>query len=112
MSRTTRLTVFATLIATAALLRHCNSAPAPDSAASSTRHYGTIAFEPCTLASNFSVGSVQAQCATFEVPENRDLPDGRRIKLNLAWLPATEEGLAAEDPVFFIAGGLGLLART
>lgn len=109
MSRTIRLTTFAALVATAVLLRHCNFAPAPDlvASSSSTRHYGTIAFEPCTLASSFSAGSVQAQCATFEVPENRDFPNGRRIKLNLAWLPATEEGLVAEDPVFFIAGGLG-----
>jgi len=108
MSRTTRrLTTIAALAATAALLGGCDSAPAPEPAASSTRHYGAIAFEPCTLANGFSAGNVQAQCASFEVPENRAAPDGRRIKLNLAWLPATDEGSATEDPVFFLAGGPG-----
>ncbi|WP_372017156.1 alpha/beta fold hydrolase [Pseudoxanthomonas sp. 10H] len=108
MSRTTRhLPAFAALAATAALLGGCDSAPAPEPATSSTRHYGAIAFEPCTLASGMSAGNVQAQCASFEVPENREAPDGRRIRLNLAWLPATEEGSASEDPVFFLAGGPG-----
>ena len=91
--------------AAAALLAGCDTGPEP--VASSTRHYGGIAFEPCTLASGMSAGNVQAQCATFEVPENRAAPDGRKIRLNLAWLPATEEGSATGDPVFFLAGGPG-----
>jgi pimeloyl-ACP methyl ester carboxylesterase len=108
MSRTTRrLTAIAALATTATLLGACDSAPAPEQAASSTRHYGAIAFEPCTLASGVSASNVQAQCATYGVPENRAAPDGRRIRLNLAWLPATDEGSATDDPVFFLAGGPG-----
>ncbi|GAB3511265.1 alpha/beta hydrolase [Pseudoxanthomonas daejeonensis] len=107
MSRTTRISTLAAMAVSATLLAGCDSAQTPERAASSTRHYGAIAFEPCTLASGISAGNVQAQCATFEVPENRAAPDGRRIRLNLAWLPATEEGSASEDPVFFLAGGPG-----
>ena len=108
MSRNTRQLTAATVLAVStALLAGCDSAPAPEAATGSTRHYGGIAFEPCTLASGMSAGNVQAQCATFEVPEDRATPDGRRIKLNLAWLPATDEGSATDDPVFFLAGGPG-----
>ena len=108
MSRNTRQLTAATVLAVStALLAGCDSAPAPEAATGSTRHYGGIAFEPCTLASSMSAGNVQAQCATFEVPEDRATPDGRRIKLNLAWLPATDEGSATDDPVFFLAGGPG-----
>ena len=108
MSRKTRhLTAAAVLAASTMLLAGCDSAPAPEPAAGSTRHYGDIAFEPCTLANGITAGNVQAQCATFQVPENRAAPDDRTITLNLAWLPATEEGSASDDPVFFLAGGPG-----
>lgn len=100
-----------TLLACAGLLAlsACSNAPAPDQAASG-RAYGRITFQPCTLAEPVSGGNVEAQCATFEVPENRQAPQGRRIALNLAWLPATDEGAATEDPVFFLAGGPGQAA--
>src|SRR5690606_2955696 len=42
------------------------------------------------------------------VPEDHDNPDGRRIKLAIAVVPAT--GLAAPDPVVMIAGGPGQAA--
>jgi Predicted hydrolases or acyltransferases (alpha/beta hydrolase superfamily) len=89
-----------------ALLGGCDDAEQAKQA-SATRHYGQIAFEPCTLASGAGTGNVQAQCASFEVPEDRSNPDSRRIRLNLAWLPATDEGAATDDPVFFLAGGPG-----
>lgn len=92
--------------AAAALLGGCGTEPETPAAADATRHYGSIGFEPCTLSSAMG-GNVQAQCATFEVPENRAEPDGRRISLNLAWLPAGNEAAADEDPVFFLAGGPG-----
>ena len=100
-----------TLLACASLLAlsACSNAPAPDQAASG-RAYGRITFQPCTLAEPVSGGNVEAQCATFEVPENRQAPQGRKIALNLAWLPATDEGAATEDPVFFLAGGPGQAA--
>lgn len=98
----------AALAAAAVLLGGCDTgAGLADKASRATRHYGEIAFEPCTLASGSVARNVQAQCAKFEVPEDRAAPDGRKIELNLAWLPATEEGSASDDPVFFLAGGPG-----
>ena len=45
---------------------------------------GTIAFKPCTLSSATSRDSLEAQCATFEVPEDRTNPGGRKLALNIA----------------------------
>lgn len=100
-----------TLLACAGLLAlsACSNAPSPEKAVTG-RHYGRITFQPCTLAEAGTGGNVEAQCATFEVPENRQAPQGRRIALNVAWLPATDEGAALEDPVFFLAGGPGQAA--
>lgn len=81
-----------------------------DSRSEGERHYGRIAFHSCTLANPYSPNSIDAQCARFEVRENRALPQSRRIALNIAWLPATQEGSAAADPVFFLAGGPGQAA--
>ena len=68
---------------------------------------GALAFEPCNLRSILSRESLQAQCTTFEVPEDRARPDGRKIKLNIAWLPAYNEADASPDPLFLLAGGPG-----
>ena len=70
-----------------------------------TRRYGELAFTPCTLAPEFGTQTVEAQCTTMKVPENRAAPKGRQVELAIAWLPARGEG--APDPVFFIAGGPG-----
>ena len=74
------------------------------------RMYGAIAFTPCTLRSFMSRDSLEAQCATFEVPEDHARPGGRKIALNLAWLPATNEADATPDPLFMLAGGPGQAA--
>lgn len=102
---TLRLSLAALL---AALLPACGGGDAPPAATSSTasalRHYGSLAFEPCTLTG--VAGNVAAQCSHLEVPEDRNAPDGRQLRLSLAWLPA-EDDMAAEAPVFFLAGGPG-----
>ncbi|HEY0662302.1 MAG TPA: alpha/beta hydrolase [Lysobacter sp.] len=98
-------------IAAALLLTSCSGGTPPAAKAESAiRHYGRIAFEPCSLASPLAANSIEARCATFAVAENPAAPGGRKIKLNLAWLPATEEGAASADPVFFLAGGPGQAA--
>ncbi|HEY4531192.1 MAG TPA: alpha/beta fold hydrolase [Luteimonas sp.] len=71
------------------------------------QRFGSIDFESCAL-SSVGVPAVEAQCAGFEVPEDHDNPDGRRITLSIAVVPAT--GLAAPDPVVMIAGGPGQAA--
>lgn len=93
----------------ALLLAGCNgTATGPDQQA--VRHYGDIAFKPCTLTAPYLTTTVEAQCATFDVAEDPAKPDGRKVGLNIAWLPATNEGSATDDPVFFLAGGPGQAA--
>ncbi|MCC7095555.1 MAG: alpha/beta hydrolase [Thermomonas sp.] len=69
--------------------------------------FGKIAFTPCSLSSPNSKDTLDAQCAQFEVPEDRSHPNGRRIKLNIAWLAPAGSGEKLPDPVFFLAGGPG-----
>ncbi|SDQ22174.1 alpha/beta hydrolase fold [Pseudoxanthomonas sp. CF385] len=90
----------------ALMLAGCNgAAPGPDQQA--VRHYGDLAFTPCTLTAPYLTTTVEAQCATYDVAEDPAKPAGRKVALNIAWLPATNEGAATEDPVFFLAGGPG-----
>src|SRR5690606_24630255 len=96
------------LLAGALLLAACDGGPRQQSGtwadAAGKLHYGAIAFEPCALAGPGG-SSVEAQCATLEVPEGHDAPDGRRIELAIALVPA--KGLAEPDPIYMIAGGPG-----
>jgi pimeloyl-ACP methyl ester carboxylesterase len=78
-------------------------------AAPVVRRLGSVPFTPCTLAESFAVQTVEAQCGSLEVPEDRARPNGRRIRLAIAWLPATGE--ATPDPLFMLAGGPGQSAR-
>lgn len=73
------------------------------------RLLGTLEFAPCHLSSPVAPTSFEAQCTTLSVPEDRARPDGRKIDLAIAWVPATGE--AAPDPVFLLAGGPGQAAR-
>ncbi len=84
-------------------------APAP-AVAVKPRMLGSLAFTPCSLSSALSRGSLEAQCATFEVPEDRANPQGRKIALNIAWLAPEKPGDLQPDPVFFLAGGPGQAA--
>ena len=80
------------------------------SAPAATRKLGRIAFSPCTLAPQFGAASVEAQCGSLSVAENPARPNGRRIALNIAWVPADEEADVLPDPVFMLAGGPGQAA--
>jgi len=84
--------------------------PAEDSAPSGSRTYGKLRFAPCNLAASDAPVDVDAFCTTLEVPENPAAPDGRKIKLALAWVPSSHAKPAAE-PVFMLAGGPGQSAR-
>lgn len=46
-----------------------------------------------------------ARCGSYEVLENRDRPDGRKLSLEIVVLPAT--GRAHGDAVFYLQGGPG-----
>jgi pimeloyl-ACP methyl ester carboxylesterase len=80
---------------------------AADAPPAKPRMYGRIAFTPCTLAPQFGLASVAAQCGSYEVAEDPARPDGRRIKLNIAWIAPPEDAEVAPDPVFLLAGGPG-----
>ncbi len=73
--------------------------------------FGSIAFEPCTLAPQFGPASVEAQCGTLAVPENPVQPDGRKLELAIAWVQPGDEAEIEPDPVFMLAGGPGQSAR-
>ena len=53
--------------------------------------------------------SLAAQCGTLEVPENRAAPDGRKIAIAVAMLPANTLD-PKPDPLFILAGGPGQAA--
>ena len=123
MSRKTRISIIAAvvvvLLGQKVLQRKSDDAPADGKrkpavataiAPAKPRMYGAIAFTPCTLRSFMSRDSLEAQCATFEVPEDHAKPGGRKIALNIAWLPATNEADATPDPLFMLAGGPGQAA--
>jgi pimeloyl-ACP methyl ester carboxylesterase len=87
----------------------CLAITALPASAQTARKLGALSFEPCTLSSEFGTQSLAAQCTSLRVPENPAAPEGRKISLAIAWLPATGE--AEADPVFMIAGGPGQSAR-
>lgn len=67
--------------------------------------FGRLQFKACELPQKHSSATTAAFCAPFEVPENWDAPDGRRIALRLA-LIASEEA-ADDDFIVLLAGGPG-----
>ena len=73
------------------------------------RRLGTLDFTPCSLPASGQPRAVEAQCTRFEVPENRAEPNGRKIALAIAWVPASRE--AEPDPIFMLAGGPGQGAK-
>lgn len=122
MSRKTRLILAVALVI--ALLgysqwRRKAEAPAPAQAVATpatgsgvvpVRRYGRLSFRPCSLPALRGGSAIDAQCTRFEVPEDPARPDGRQVSLNIAWLPATQEADATDDPVLFLAGGPGQAA--
>src|SRR5690606_16674253 len=96
------------LLAGALLLAACDGSPRQHAGihadARGLLHYGALTFEPCALRGPGG-NAVEAQCTTLEVPEDHATPDGRRIELAIALVPA--KGLAEADPIYMIAGGPG-----
>lgn len=99
----TRLPLAAGLLAAPLVAALAACAPSGDAPGQGQR-FGSIDFESCAL-SAVGMPAVEAQCARFEVPEDHSQPDGRRIELAIALVPAS--GMAMDDPVVMIAGGPG-----
>jgi pimeloyl-ACP methyl ester carboxylesterase len=68
------------------------------------------ALDSCELSAAAGRMTATARCGRFEVAENPDDADSRRIELAYAVVPARNRG-ARPDPVFFLAGGPGQSAR-
>jgi len=69
----------------------------------------TIEFSNCMLALPGTTLTASAQCGYLEVPENYDDPQGRTIRLHVAYAKATSTTVEP-DPLFFFAGGPGQAA--
>jgi pimeloyl-ACP methyl ester carboxylesterase len=67
--------------------------------------FGRLRFERCELAEKRSAATTEAYCAPFEVPEDWDAPEGRKIALRLALVASREP--AANDFIVLLAGGPG-----
>ncbi len=79
-------------------------------APAAARSLGTLEFKPCTLTAEGLSQTVEAQCTTLAVPEDRAQPDGRQIELAIAWVPSSSPD-PKPDPVFMLAGGPGQSAK-
>jgi len=81
--------------------------PVPTSAKQFT--LGKLDFKRCELPQKRSGATTAAYCAPFQVPENPDSADGRKIDLKLALIKADAEA-ADTDFVVLLAGGPGQAA--
>jgi len=95
---------------TAALAIALLHLPGVNAASATPAANSGIAFSPCTLSAPGLPQLVAARCGRLDVPENSDLPRGRRLSLSVALVPARSPQ-AASDPVVFLAGGPGQSAQ-
>ncbi|MCB1054775.1 MAG: alpha/beta fold hydrolase [Acidobacteria bacterium] len=65
--------------------------------------------EPCLLEAPAGLGSIEAECGTFEVAEDSARPDGPRLALRYAVLPAVSRKVEP-DALVVLAGGPGQAA--
>lgn len=71
-----------------------------------TWRLGALTLESCELGRPGGGATAQAWCTTFEVPENRADPHGRKIGLKLA-VVRSDAAQADQDIVVLLAGGPG-----
>jgi len=65
-----------------------------------------LVLEPCRIADQDGLVSIEARCGKFPVPEDPADPQGVKIDLAVAVVPAVATR-AQPDPLFLIAGGPG-----
>ncbi len=90
---------FAATFALTALLSSARLAASPPLASK-------LDLEPCRISDIRGLVSVAARCGKLAVPEDPDDPDGKRIELAVAVVPAIATR-AKPDPLFLLAGGPG-----
>jgi pimeloyl-ACP methyl ester carboxylesterase len=81
----------------------------PDAPASSPAP--PLELSACELEGPLRLAAVAAQCGWLPVPENREDPTGRHIRLRVARVPAVSRD-RRPDPLFVLAGGPGMAATT
>jgi pimeloyl-ACP methyl ester carboxylesterase len=97
-------------LAPAASAAPATAAPQQVTPAATGKTKAPIALQDCRIGARKAPVTAAAKCGTFEVPEDYAHPEGKRLKLALAVVPALDRG-AGEAPVFLIAGGPGQGAR-
>ena len=65
-----------------------------------------LTLQPCRIEHPARIQALPAECGRLTVPENPDEPNGRKIDLFVARVPAISLN-KAPDPLFLIAGGPG-----
>lgn len=69
----------------------------------------SLKLEDCRLQSEVAGGSVAARCGWLSVPENREQPSGKQVRLHVAVIPSLRLEPAG-DPLFVLSGGPGQAA--
>lgn len=99
-----RMGTWMVMAALCAALTGCATPPTATPAA-----HPALTLESCQLTHPGLALTVQAQCGTLTVPEDRANPNGRQIALHVAVVPAVSR-TPAPDPIFILAGGPGQAA--
>lgn len=68
-----------------------------------------LKLEDCRLRSELAGGSMAARCGWLTVPENREQPSGKQLRLHVAVIPSLRLEPAG-DPLFVLSGGPGQAA--
>lgn len=74
-----------------------------------TRRIGAVEFQSCSLGAERRSEAIEAYCTRFEVAENPQQPQGRKLSLNVALVPARSPK-PKPDLLVFLAGGPGQAA--
>jgi len=69
----------------------------------------SLPLEACRLQSEIAAGGVAARCGWLSVPENREQPSGKQVRLHVAVIPSLRLEPAG-DPLFVLSGGPGQAA--
>ncbi|WP_129641399.1 alpha/beta hydrolase [Peristeroidobacter agariperforans] len=72
-------------------------------------HGAGLELEDCRLQSEIAGGGVAARCGWLSVPENRENPSGKQLRLHVAVVRSLRTE-AAGDPLFVLSGGPGQAA--
>lgn len=71
--------------------------------------HAALPLQECRLQSEITSSGIAARCAWLSVPEDREQPTGKQVRLHVAVIPALRLEPAA-DPLFVLSGGPGQAA--